>query len=78
MPSILIGCVVNGPGEAREADIGLAGGQPNLLYIGGKPSHKVTEAELVDELERQVRAKIAAMKENPASPGKTIPIKAVG
>ena len=74
----VIGCVVNGPGEAREADIGLAGGQPNLLYIGGKPSHKVTEAELVDELERQVRAKIAAMKENPASPGKTIPIKAVG
>ena len=74
----VIGCVVNGPGEAREADIGLAGGKPNLLYIGGKPSHKVTEAELVDELERQVRARIAAMKENPAAPGKIIPIKAVG
>ena len=74
----VIGCVVNGPGEARAADIGLAGGKPNLLYVGGKPSHKVTEAELVDELERQVRAKIAAMKENPAAPGKIIPIKAVG
>jgi len=74
----VIGCVVNGPGEAREADIGLAGGQPNLLYIGGKPSHKVTEAEMVDELERQVRAKVAAMKENAATTGKTIPIKAVG
>jgi (E)-4-hydroxy-3-methylbut-2-enyl-diphosphate synthase len=35
----VIGCVVNGPGEAREADIGLTGGQPNLLYIGGKPDH---------------------------------------
>jgi len=74
----VIGCVVNGPGEAREADIGLAGGQPNLLYVGGKPSHKVTEAEMVDELERQVRAKVAAMKENAATTGKTIPIKAVG
>ncbi|MBI5751752.1 MAG: flavodoxin-dependent (E)-4-hydroxy-3-methylbut-2-enyl-diphosphate synthase [Hydrogenophilales bacterium] len=74
----VIGCVVNGPGEAREADIGLAGGQPSLLYVGGKPSHKVTEAGMVDELERQVRAKVAAMKENAATTGKTIPIKAVG
>jgi (E)-4-hydroxy-3-methylbut-2-enyl-diphosphate synthase len=74
----VIGCVVNGPGEAREADIGLAGGQPNLLYVGGKPSPKVTEVEMVDELERQVRAKVAAMKEDAATTGKTIPIKAVG
>ena len=58
--------------------IGLAGGQPNLLYIGGKPSHKVTEAELVDELERQVRARIAAIKDGTLVPGKIIPIKAVG
>ncbi|MCF6210224.1 MAG: flavodoxin-dependent (E)-4-hydroxy-3-methylbut-2-enyl-diphosphate synthase [Gammaproteobacteria bacterium] len=55
----VIGCVVNGPGEAREADIGLAGGEPNLLYIGGKPDHKVSDAELVDELERVVRAEVA-------------------
>ena len=74
----VIGCVVNGPGEAREADIGLAGGKPNLLYVGGKPSHKVSEAELVDELERQVRAKVAAMKESAVTTGKIIPIKAVG
>lgn len=77
----IIGCVVNGPGEAREANIGLAGGQPNLLYIDGKPSHKVSEAELVDELERQVRAKIAAGKnatiKNATGPV-TIPIKAIG
>jgi (E)-4-hydroxy-3-methylbut-2-enyl-diphosphate synthase len=59
----VIGCVVNGPGEAREADIGLAGGSPNLLYLGGKPISKVTEEEIVDEIERQVRAKIAAMKD---------------
>jgi (E)-4-hydroxy-3-methylbut-2-enyl-diphosphate synthase len=37
----VIGCVVNGPGEAREAHIGLTGGSPNLLYINGKPDHKV-------------------------------------
>jgi len=59
----VIGCVVNGPGEAREADIGLAGGSPNLLYVEGKPVGKVAEAEIVDEIERQVRLRIAAMKE---------------
>jgi len=72
----VIGCVVNGPGEAREADIGLAGGQPNLLYVDGKPSHKVSEEELVDELERQVRAKLAARQN--ASGIEAIPIKAIG
>jgi (E)-4-hydroxy-3-methylbut-2-enyl-diphosphate synthase len=70
--------VVNGPGEAREAHIGLAGGSPNLLYVDGKPSHKVKEEDLVDELERQVRAKIAALKEQPQAERKAIPIKAVG
>ncbi|MBU2705574.1 flavodoxin-dependent (E)-4-hydroxy-3-methylbut-2-enyl-diphosphate synthase [Zooshikella marina] len=56
----VIGCVVNGPGEAREADIGLTGGSPNnLLYEDGKPSYKVTNNGLVDELERKIREKIA-------------------
>lgn len=55
----VIGCVVNGPGEAREADVGLTGGEPNLLYVGGKPDHKVGDAGLVDELERVVRAEVA-------------------
>ncbi len=73
----VIGCVVNGPGEAKEAHLGIAGGSPNLMYMDGKPSHKVKEEELVDELERQVRAKIARMKEEPPSSGKTISIKAV-
>jgi (E)-4-hydroxy-3-methylbut-2-enyl-diphosphate synthase len=59
----VIGCVVNGPGEAREADIGLAGGQPNLLYVGGKPDHKVDNANLVDELEKQIRAELARRKD---------------
>jgi len=55
----VIGCVVNGPGEAREADIGLTGGQPNLIYLGGKPDHKVDNEQLVDELEKNIRAELA-------------------
>ena len=58
MDVAVIGCVVNGPGEAREAHIGLAGGSPNLLYVDGKPDHKVSNEHLVDELERAIRAKI--------------------
>ena len=60
----VIGCVVNGPGEAREADIGLAGGQPNLLYVGGKPDHKVDNEHLVDALEKQIRAELARRQAN--------------
>lgn len=74
----VIGCCVNGPGEAREADIGLAGGSPSLLYVAGKPSHKVEAAALVDELERQVRAHLAARKEAGEGGLRTIPIKAAG
>ncbi|KXU39301.1 4-hydroxy-3-methylbut-2-en-1-yl diphosphate synthase [Ventosimonas gracilis] len=56
----VIGCVVNGPGEAREAHLGLAGGTPNnLLYIDGKPAQKLTNSNLVDELERLIRVKAA-------------------
>ena len=43
----VIGCIVNGPGEAKEADIGLTGGTPNnLVYVDGTPDHKVVNAEL--------------------------------
>ena len=59
----VIGCVVNGPGEAREADVGLTGGEPNLLYVDGKPDHKVNNDEMVDELERVIRKKIAIKQE---------------
>lgn len=54
----VIGCVVNGPGEAKEAHLGVTGGSPNLLFIDGKPSHKVEENQLVDELEKQIRARL--------------------
>lgn len=58
----VIGCVVNGPGEAREANLGIVGGEPNLLYVGGKPDHKVDNGSLVDELERSIRAEIERRK----------------
>lgn len=63
MDVAVIGCVVNGPGEAREAEIGLAGGTPNLLYSDGKPNHKVNNEQLVDELEKVIRAKIKLRQE---------------
>ncbi len=80
----VIGCVVNGPGEAREADIGLTGGDPaHLIFREGKPSHKVTTEYMVDELERQVRERVAlkqAASDNKAShhPEETIEAQAAG
>jgi len=67
----VIGCVVNGPGEAREVHVGLTGGTPNLLYINGKPDHKVTNENLVDELERVIRAEIKQRYHS----GQTDPLK---
>lgn len=51
----VIGCVVNGPGEAKEVHLGLTGGSPNLVYIDGKPALKLTNENLVDELETLIR-----------------------
>jgi (E)-4-hydroxy-3-methylbut-2-enyl-diphosphate synthase len=56
----VIGCIVNGPGEAKEADIGLTGATPNnLIYREGRPDRKVTKDNIVDELERMIRARVA-------------------
>ena len=64
----VIGCVVNGPGEAREADIGLTGGSPsNLVYLDGSPAGKVDNAHLVDHLEQIIRDKIAAKQAQDAN-----------
>jgi len=57
----VIGCIVNGPGEAMVAEIGLTGATPNnLAYIDGKPHHKIDNSKLVDELEAMVRERVAA------------------
>lgn len=65
----VIGCVVNGPGEAREAAVGVAGGYPNSIYVDGKIQHKSHNDELVDKLERLAREKIAARKAAKAEQG---------
>jgi len=47
----IMGCVVNGPGEAAEADIGIAGGRGlGILFKHGKPVKKVKEEDLVEVL----------------------------
>ncbi len=55
----VVGCIVNGPGEAKVSDIGLTGATPvNMSYINGKTSHKISNENLVDELEAMVREKV--------------------
>lgn len=56
----VMGCVVNGPGESRTADIGIAGGRGNgLLFRHGETVRKVPEDKLLDELVKEVE-KLAA------------------
>ena len=51
----VMGCVVNGPGEAREADVGIAGGiGEGLLFRKGEILRKVKEEEIVDELFKEI------------------------
>ncbi len=58
----VIGCVVNGPGEAREVQVAVTGGEPNLIYLNGVPDHKAENSELVDDLERQIREQLAGVQ----------------
>jgi (E)-4-hydroxy-3-methylbut-2-enyl-diphosphate synthase len=52
----IMGCVVNGPGEAKEADIGVAGGEGvGVLFKKGKVIKKVSHGQLVDVLLEEVK-----------------------
>jgi (E)-4-hydroxy-3-methylbut-2-enyl-diphosphate synthase len=68
----VMGCAVNGPGEAREADLGVAAGRGNgMIYREGKAIRRVTEQEIVpallEEIERFVADKTAGLTgETPA------------
>jgi len=55
----VIGCVVNGPGEASQTQIGLTGGGKNdhMLYISGLPHHKVPTDKMIDEITALVEEK---------------------
>ena len=55
----VIGCKVNGPGEAKEADIGVVGALPrSLVYRNGEKSHLIDTSRLVDEIEAMVLEKV--------------------
>ena len=55
----IIGCVVNGPGEAAQTEIGLTGGgqDNNLLYLSGVPLTKVPSSKIIDEVVKLVEEK---------------------
>ena len=56
----VIGCIVNGPGEAKVAEVGLTGASPNnLAYLEGVPDHKIANKNLVDDLETMIRKRVA-------------------
>lgn len=60
----VLGCAVNGPGEAREADIGIAGAKgEGLLFRYGEVIRKIPEADLVSELKREIDALAKRFKE---------------
>lgn len=59
----VMGCVVNGPGEAAEADVALFGGKGvGMLYIGGDQVRRTSEAEMVDSLVELVEQKALEYK----------------
>ena len=60
----VMGCVVNGPGEARGADVGIAGGKgEGLVFRKGEIIRKVPEADLVDELFKEIDAVLEERKQ---------------
>ena len=56
----IIGCVVNGPGEAAQTEIGLTGGgqDSNLLYISGIPHSKVASSDIINKVVKLVESKV--------------------
>ena len=51
----VMGCVVNGPGEAREADIGIAGGKGEaVLFVHGEPVRKLTGDNILDQFMEEI------------------------
>ena len=60
----VIGCVVNGPGEARETDIGFTGGGngTHQVYVSGVTDHRLKDADIVDHLVELVEKKAAEIE----------------
>jgi (E)-4-hydroxy-3-methylbut-2-enyl-diphosphate synthase len=60
----VLGCVVNGPGEARETDIGITGGGngTHMVYLSGVTDHHVKDADMIDHIVRLVEQKAAEIE----------------
>ncbi|NVD29157.1 flavodoxin-dependent (E)-4-hydroxy-3-methylbut-2-enyl-diphosphate synthase [Parasphingorhabdus flavimaris] len=60
----VLGCVVNGPGEARETDIGITGGGKgkHMVYLSGVTDHHVADDDMVDHIVKLVEAKAAEIE----------------
>jgi (E)-4-hydroxy-3-methylbut-2-enyl-diphosphate synthase len=60
----VLGCVVNGPGEARETDIGITGGGngTHMVYLSGVTDHHVQDADMIDHIVKLVEAKAAELE----------------
>ena len=65
----IIGCVVNGPGEALMTDVGFTGGGNGrgMVYLAGKQSHTMTNEQMVDHIVEQVEARAAAIEAETAA-----------
>jgi ferredoxin len=66
----VLGCVVNGPGEARETDIGITGGGngKHMVYLSGVTDHHVQDEGMIDHIVRLVEAKAAEIEAATAVP----------
>ena len=62
----VIGCVVNGPGEAALTDVGITGGGKgnNMLYLSGIQSHKIITKDIISKVVEQVEKKALEIEEN--------------
>ena len=59
----VIGCVVNGPGEARDTDIGFTGGGngTHMVYVAGQQDHRVKDVDIVEHLAEMVERRAAEL-----------------
>ncbi|MGG7644161.1 flavodoxin-dependent (E)-4-hydroxy-3-methylbut-2-enyl-diphosphate synthase [Rhodovulum sp. YNF3179] len=65
----IIGCVVNGPGEALMTDVGFTGGGAGsgMVYLAGKQSHKMSNDQMIDHIVEQVEKRAAEIEEGNAA-----------
>ena len=66
----IIGCVVNGPGEALMTDVGFTGGGAGsgMVYLAGKASHKMTNDQMIDHIVEEVEKRAAEIEAGEAEP----------